>query len=570
MLREAGADIEQVAAQLLLAPRRGAGWAAELLQRAGSDAVRRGAAESAVAYLRRALEEPPAPERRTRVLIDLGIAEVLTTGPAAAEHLQEAYDLLEDPRARGELANVLGRALLFTGDPVRAERIAKEAQAALGPDDADLARSLEAFSLIAFYFGGGDGSALQRVVRYRSVPEAPGAGARMLSGIASYDWMNRGGNADDCAALSLAALDGGLLAATDSTLLAISTIVPLIVADRQEGLDAMRGLEEYAHRKGSLLDVSSLHLWVGFALWRRGELEEAEELLRTANVQFEAYGLGRGPRAYSDGFLTRVLVDRGDLAGARAVLETNRDQGDSSDAARYWLFGGLALLGAEQRWEEVLAATEDFARRFGEYRDSPITPWRAIRADALDRLGRTGEAVALAEEELAVARNWGAPGTVGRALTQLGRLERDAGLPRLEEAVAVLERSLARLEHARALLALGTAVRHARRPADAREPLRRALELATSCSAPTVADAARSELYAAGARPRTEALAGVEALTASEKRVADLAATGDTNRDIAQALYVTPKTVEVHLSNTYRKLGIRSRRELATALGVAS
>ena len=203
-------------------------------------------------------------------------------------------------------------------------------------------------------------------------------------------------------------------------------------------------------------------------------------------------------------------------------------------------------------------------------RDSPGTPWRAIRAEALDRLGRTDEAVALAEEELAVARKWGAPGTVGRALTQLGRLERDAGLPRLEEAVAVLERSLARLEHARALLALGTAVRHARRPADAREPLRRALELATSCSAPTVADAARSELYAAGARPRTEALAGVEALTASEKRVADLAATGDTNRDIAQALYVTPKTVEVHLSNTYRKLGIRSRRELATALGAAS
>ena len=70
------------------------------------------------------------------------------------------------------------------------------------------------------------------------------------------------------------------------------------------------------------------------------------------------------------------------------------------------------------------------------------------------------------------------------------------------------------------------------------------------------------ELYAAGARPRTDARSGAAALTASERRVADLAAGGETNRDIAQSLYVTPKTVEVHLSNAYRKLGIRSRREL--------
>jgi len=83
---------------------------------------------------------------------------------------------------------------------------------------------------------------------------------------------------------------------------------------------------------------------------------------------------------------------------------------------------------------------------------------------------------------------------------------------------------------------------------------------------PAVPAQGRTELYAAGARPRTDALSGAAALTASERRVATLAAGGETNRDIAQTLYVTPKTVEVHLSNAYRKLGIRSRRELATAL----
>ena len=132
--------------------------------------------------------------------------------------------------------------------------------------------------------------------------------------------------------------------------------------------------------------------------------------------------------------------------------------------------------------------------------------------------------------------------------------------------MAAVEGSPARLEQAKALAAHGRALRHARRPADAREPLRRALELADACGAEALAEDVRTELYAAGARPRTAALSGAGALTASERRVAALAAEGSSNRDIAQALFVTPKTVEVHLSNAYRKLGIRSRRELTAAL----
>ena len=102
----------------------------------------------------------------------------------------------------------------------------------------------------------------------------------------------------------------------------------------------------------------------------------------------------------------------------------------------------------------------------------------------------------------------------------------------------------------------------------ARDPLRRALELADACGATTLAEHVRTELHATGVRPRTSALSGVESLTASERRVASLAAEGGSNRDIAQMLFVTPKTVEVHLSNAYRKLGVRSRRDLASALGI--
>ncbi len=182
-------------------------------------------------------------------------------------------------------------------------------------------------------------------------------------------------------------------------------------------------------------------------------------------------------------------------------------------------------------------------------------------------MGRTAEALALVEEELELARGWGAPSAVGHTLTVLGTLQREAGIETLREAIAVLEPSTARLEHAKALAALGSALRRRRQPTEAREPLRRALELAAVCGADGLAEHVRSELYATGTRPRNDAMSGPDSLTPSERRVADLAAGGQTNRDIAQALFVTPKTVEVHLSNTYRKLGIRSRRELPAALG---
>jgi DNA-binding NarL/FixJ family response regulator len=148
----------------------------------------------------------------------------------------------------------------------------------------------------------------------------------------------------------------------------------------------------------------------------------------------------------------------------------------------------------------------------------------------------------------------------------LGSLERDDGLDHLEAACALLEHAPARLERAKALAALGGALRRARRPTDAREPLRKALELAEIAGATALAERTRAEIYATGARPRTAALSGVGALTASERRVADLAADGLSNRDIAQSLYVTAKTVEVHLSSAYRKLGVGSRRGLPSAL----
>lgn len=140
------------------------------------------------------------------------------------------------------------------------------------------------------------------------------------------------------------------------------------------------------------------------------------------------------------------------------------------------------------------------------------------------------------------------------------------GVAALREAESVLARSEARLEHARALVALGAALRRSKRAVDAREPLRRGLAVARACGSLPLAEQAHEELTATGARPRKIVRAGAEALTASERRVAGMAADGMTNKEIAQALFVTVRTVEAHLHHAYQKLNISSRNELAAAL----
>jgi DNA-binding CsgD family transcriptional regulator len=136
----------------------------------------------------------------------------------------------------------------------------------------------------------------------------------------------------------------------------------------------------------------------------------------------------------------------------------------------------------------------------------------------------------------------------------------------LAEAVAVLERSQAPVELARALTDHGAALRRAGQRTQARAQLERGLDLAHHWGARRIARQARAELIAAGAKPRRDAITGRDALTASELRVARLAAAGKSNREIAQELFITTKTASAHLSRAYRKLDVTRRGQLAEAL----
>jgi DNA-binding CsgD family transcriptional regulator len=565
LLREGAGATEQVAAQLLSTSPRGEPWAAELLWQAGRAAMQTGAADSAVAYLRRALDELPPEAERGRLLFELGAAETLTSGPAAAEHLASAYEALDDHESRAVAAAMLGPTLMFMGSEEEAAAVAMRASRELPPELADLRMQLEAFEFTTAWFGAGDPGRLTGLRRHRRTPEG-GVGAKMLAALAAWEWLCTDGAADECAALAWEALADGQLIAADDTLISFYPIVALVLTDRPEAFDVWESALADAHRRGSLFSVSSIHLFYGFSLSRRGELADAEASLRAAHDQFRVWGFAPAAGIHVGSFLAEVLLERGRLAEAVAVFERAGKADPGRNSTAWWLRTRTALLTAQGRGEEAVAVADELARHCATLPDPARLWWRSLKAEALDRVGRTEDALTLAREELDVTRAFGAPSALGRTLRVLGTLERDDGIDTLREAVEVLEGTPARLEHVKALEALGSALRRARKPTEAREPLQRALELAGVCGADGLAERARTELYATGARPRRDALSGVESLTPSERRVVDLAAAGRSNRDIAQELYVTPKTVENHLSSAYRKLGISSRRELESAL----
>jgi DNA-binding CsgD family transcriptional regulator len=193
--------------------------------------------------------------------------------------------------------------------------------------------------------------------------------------------------------------------------------------------------------------------------------------------------------------------------------------------------------------------------------------WRSGAAQALQDLGEHEEAVTLAEDELAHARGLGSGRMLGAALRTRARLAPDAAaIALLHEAVGALQGTEAVLERAGVDVDLGAALRRSGRRRDSRVPLRRGLDVARRCGARLMAERAAVELEASGARRPDLPVTGAEALTPSERRVARLATEGRSNREIAASLFVTRKTVEAHLSSTYRKLAISSREELPSAL----
>jgi DNA-binding CsgD family transcriptional regulator len=567
LLLRLDAPSEQVAAHLLNVPRLGEPWIVDVLRSAATSAFAKGAPDAAITSLRRALAEPLEHDTRTELLFELAKAQSLMYLPDAVPAFREVLEAAVDAATRVDATDWLLCSLTFLGSAEEATDMVRRTAIDLPPDLADLGRQLEAGELISLFFGGGRdvSDRLERLRGYRTIDPAQGLGARMLASVAAWEWAEGAGPASDVVALARAALADRSLISADAAERAAGALLAIALADLDEAADWWDDVRAEAHRTGFVFTMLAYQLWGGYTQYLRGELADAELQLRAGLATAARWGVP-AQQPWATSVLAEILVDRGLTGEARAMLAGAVLPVEESDPAVLLDRAWMRLLLAEGRAADALALADAFEEHAAWRRHPRYVPWRSLKALALDRVGRTEEAIVLANDELAIAREWGTPGTVGRSLRVLGTIERVHGLAHLEEACALLEAAPARLEQAKALTALGEALRRANRPTEAREPLRRALELAETSGADALVERARAAIYATGARPRTSALRGPAALTSSERRVAGLAAEGLSNRDIAQTLYVTPKTVEVHLSSVYRKLDIASRRELARAL----
>lgn len=576
ILRGEGIAVERVAAHLLPSAGSGEAWVVEVLCAAAARALRLGAPESAASYLRRALEEPPAVAVRAGVLRQLGLSEAATGLQTASLRFEQALDAVVEDRDRAPALLDLGRTRAWSGRHAEALAAFEEA-AAIGDADVAVAAQAAAEAVSLGLLSPGRRVAL--------VAEGAGAAVaidgplrrerRMLLATRCLREAMTGEHRDDVLALATRALAGDEPLNDEgggSVLAGIS--MALHACDELAWNDSVLSTAMAQSRaRGSMMAFATASLLRAASRWAQGRLDEAMSDAEQA-VDAERYGWAHFlPAAY--GTLVGIHLDRGELLAASACaarLSPSERHGSALLAPWHAALGRLALVERREldalehfsAWREAVAGVRNPAAFAG---------WRSASARALTALGRPGEAAALAEEELALARRFGAPRAISVSLRELahagagGDLERPIEL--LGEAVATVADSETRLEHCRALLDLGTVMRRAGRRTDAGRALGEALELARSCGARLLQERADAELEVAGTRVQRAARRGADALSPSERRVVALAIEGLSNRQIAEALFVTRKAVEWHLGNAYRKLDVRSRGELAGALSAS-
>lgn len=571
-LHDAGAEAERAAAHVLRLPAGSDAWVVQVLRRAGADALGRGAPEASMGYLRRCLDEQLDEQVRLEVLTELGAAAALVDLDAAASYLEQALGLAGDPCRKAEIAYRLGQAWFYLNRFQDVLDLYDHALIWASDADTDLQRNIHsAIIVVGWAFADPPRSDTDaRLNDLRRLEPHPSVGGRTLDAIVAwYDALVLAAPAAIPRA-KRAIADGLLVERGHSGAGLNAAWHTLLMADSGEAMASLDNAVIHAHQVGSTYALTAALTFRGLGWLWRGELTEAENDLRTAMYAAEAANVEIA-RSHIGPFLASTLIEQGRLQDAADVLDwVHAPDPLPRIGVWFWLLESRSsLLRAQGHYHQALKAAIEAGQHLEAIttRNPAVVPWRTEAALCLHAFGRTEEAREHAAEELQLARTWQAPRTLGRALRVTGLLTPgQPGLDLLHQAVTVLKASPARLERAKALAELGSRLLHSGSYDQARACLREAQEAAETLNATLLANRIRVDLRASGARPRTSAISGPRALTPSERRVVELAAAGQTNRDIAQNLFVSTKTVEVHLTNAYRKLGITKRTHLPQAL----
>ncbi len=577
-LRERGAPTVQVAAHLMhTEPGGEPEVAVEVLRDAARYALAMGDASRAAAILSRALEEPIAEDERAAIVLELGLAHARAGAPEAIGPLTEIVERGEGAAAIAAAALELSGMLFFGGRSAEGAAVLRRAEQRL--PTAEPAREQLHVALLGL--SSTSASARREAQAAIAALRDPGGPARNVLEATTLATL----------AMNEVLFVGSAAAAIDLATRATAVGLPvephrgenwvnlvlatLGVADEVDA--ALRGADEIltqARTRGAALTVVTLSALRALIALRRGDLAVAQADAQTA-IDLAPELLGARFLIFAVSAAILAGLERGETpASLRRLIARTGVRYDAEFTSSSQLRYASGVLHAAAGEHE--AALEELSRcglddpAFGG-ENPAMLPWRSAAALSLAELGRHEEAMRLADDELRRAEAFGARRAIGIALRAHALVgPRSEQLTGLERALAILEPSVARLEHARVLLDLGATLRAAGQRTAAREPLLQARALATRCGARALEERAQTELAAVGIRRGTTEHAGAESLTPSEQRVVELAATGATNREIAQALFVTEKTVETHLGRAFRKLDVASRRQLPDALARAS
>jgi len=569
LLADSGASIASVAGHLLECDPHGDAEVTALLVRAAADAAERNAPRAAAAYLDRALRERADGDDRGGILAKLAAAAFDAELHDARRRL---HDSLSEPHDRESRIDVLTRLAALQGFSGGDEKLAEALEHATAREGDPAARAALDVAALDAFVARADRHAERAATidKLGAVALPDPALVRAVSAHRAWAALELGSApAEACAALALEALDGDVLLRDAGRRSAYHLAVrTLILTDQharaRSAIDAL--LDEAATRRSRRLRASAAWYAAELAL-RTGDVlvaeREAKAALELAGEDLKAVAAGALE------VLIRALAERGAFDEAHALLRERGLDGDDVEVgirdARARMY--LAMGDYERAYAE---AREAGMQRERQGRSNPtLTRWRSTAALALAHLGRRDEAAVLADEDVARAERFGAPVPMVAALhaRAVAEASDDRRLSICRRALGVAGGVTAVLDTVRVRLELGSRLSRQGARVAARDQLRPALAEADAVGAMPLAARARRELVATGLRPRQAAIEGAAALTPRQREICALAAAGKGNREIAQALFLSIKTVETHLAAGYRKLGISSREDLATALG---
>lgn len=572
LLADDGVPPEGVAPHLLLSPPDGDQRTVAALREAAARALIRGDSAAAAELLARALAEPPALAERGPLLLELANAELEQGTASAEEHIDEALRLSGGPALTVAGLAALGRLRFNRGDHDAAASAMEKALGLLEPGTPGFASMLAGY-LTATTFRVGLHPLAARwlrpvieAARDGRLPGDPGLLAHLTLRLALA-----GEPASRVRLIAEAATAADpLINPASLGMLPMIVIQALSLADELDAAERVATTAvAAARRRGSLLNFAGASYGRAVARYHQGELTGAlADLDQSMTAHHEGW---TAADPWIGALFAHIQLERGDLAAARDGLAMTGGASPDSMNLPVVLFARARVALAQGRQDAALHAARTAGHLLGTGFgiDHPgFIPWRRTAAMAAHALGHADQARALAGELLESARASGTARALGLALrTQAALVPGDRRLLLLAEAADAIKPSPSAVERAHVLVELGAARRQAGDKIAARQALREGLELADRMGAAPLVQAARRELRALGLRPRRSAITGLGSLTPTERRVAKLAASGLTNRQVAEALFITVRTVETHLARTYQKLGISARAELAHFTG---